>query len=62
MEREESAVADDMDQSLLFITAFFLVLGGLLVVMVHLETSLTKSKQDDSIVKVALRRFRHTPK
>lgn len=55
-------MTDDMDQSLLFITAFFLLLGGLLVVMVYLETSLTKPKQGDSIVKMALRRVRRTPK
>lgn len=37
-------MTDDLDQSLIFVAAFFSALAFLLIVMVHLESSLTRSK------------------
>lgn len=51
-------MTDDLDQSLLFILAFFLALAALLTFMVYLESSLDRPKPTASTLHRWVRRLR----
>lgn len=51
-------MSSDMDQTLLVIAGFFIALITLLVLVVHLESTLSRPKQQPSVQSGILRRLR----